>query len=70
MTLQLAESSRLLNTSNLELAEAVAATGSLDGTFITERFTATLKGIDKPLRLVRARAHTPDAAGGRREAVA
>jgi len=53
-----------------ELAEAVTASGSLDGTFVTERFTATLKGIDKPLRLVRARARTPGAAGGRREAVA
>src|SRR6267142_1992625 len=53
-----------------ELAEAVTAGGSLDGTVITERFTATLKGVEKPLRLVRARARLPDVAGRDREAVA
>jgi class 3 adenylate cyclase len=52
-----------------ELAEAVTAGGSLEGTVIAERFTATLKGVEKPLRLVRARARVPDVAGGR-EAVA
>jgi len=41
-----------------DLAESVMSSGSLREAVIVERFTATLKSIEHPLRLVRARTST------------
>lgn len=38
-----------------DLAEAAAAGGWLAGTHVSERYAATLKGIDEPVRVVRVR---------------